>query len=75
MEIMTLEGKTAHRGGDVCVMCVSLAKSLPRGSFFVPAGTHLAVKLLTAQPLGAHVCAQLFNELHDGLITFLLFVR
>ena len=33
METMTLEGKMAHRGGDVCVMCVSLAKSLPRGSF------------------------------------------
>ena len=40
METMTLEGKMAHHGGDVCVMCVSLAKSLPRGSFFVPAGTH-----------------------------------
>jgi hypothetical protein len=33
METMTLEGKTAHCGGNVCVMCVSLAKSLPRGSF------------------------------------------
>jgi len=31
-----LEGKTAHRGGDVCVMCVSLAKSLLRRSFLFP---------------------------------------
>jgi hypothetical protein len=48
METMMLEGKTAHHGGDVCVMCVSLAKSLPRErEFFVHAGTHLAVKLLS----------------------------
>ena len=36
METMTLEGKTAHHGGDVCVMCVLLAKSLPSGSFLYP---------------------------------------
>jgi len=30
---MLLEGKTAHHVGDVSVMCVSLAKSLPSGSF------------------------------------------
>jgi hypothetical protein len=47
METMLLDKKTAHHGGDVCVMCVLLAKSLPSVSFSVPAGTHLAVKLLT----------------------------
>ena len=48
METMPLDGKMAHHGGDVCVMCVSLAKSLPRErEFFVYAGTHLAVKLLS----------------------------
>ncbi len=47
MEIMTLEGKTAHRGGDVCVMCVSLAKSLLRETFTFLWKTHLAVKLLS----------------------------
>ena len=32
----------AHHGGDVCVMCVLLAKSLPRGSFlFSPERTEL----------------------------------
>ena len=30
----------AHHGGDVCVMCVLIAKSLPRGSYFVFAGRH-----------------------------------
>jgi len=33
---MPLDGKMAHRGGDVCVMCVLLAKSLQRGSFLFP---------------------------------------
>ncbi len=33
METMLLDGNTAHHGGDVCVMCVSLAKSLPSRSF------------------------------------------
>jgi len=56
--------------GDVCFA----SKKSSKREFFVPAGTHVAVKLLTAQPLGAHVCAQLFNELRDRLITFLLFV-
>jgi len=36
VETMALEGKTAHHGGDVCVMCVSLAKSLPSRSFSFP---------------------------------------
>jgi hypothetical protein len=35
-ETMSLDGKMAHRGGDVCVMCVSLAKSLLRGNFLFP---------------------------------------
>jgi hypothetical protein len=32
IETMMLEEKTAHHGGDVCVMSVLLAKSLPLGS-------------------------------------------
>jgi len=36
METMPLEGKMAPHGGDVCAMCVSLAKSLPSGSFSFP---------------------------------------
>jgi len=36
METMILEGKMAHRGVDVCVMCVLLAKSLPGRSFLFP---------------------------------------
>ena len=36
METMMLDRKTAHHGGDVCVMCVSLAKSLQSGSFPFP---------------------------------------
>ena len=31
-----LEGKKGHHGGDVCVMCVLLAKSLLSGSFSFP---------------------------------------
>jgi hypothetical protein len=36
METMPLDGKTAHHGGYVCVMCVLLAKSLPSVSFSFP---------------------------------------
>ena len=36
METMPLYGEMAHHGGDVCEMCVSLAKSLPSGSFSFP---------------------------------------
>jgi hypothetical protein len=64
METIPLEEKMAHHGGDVCVMCVLLAKSL-----------HLGVKLLTALPLRAQIWAQLFNELCARLITFPNFVR
>jgi hypothetical protein len=40
METMPLDGKTAHHGGDVFVMCVLLAKSLPSVSFlFLPERT------------------------------------
>jgi hypothetical protein len=40
IKTMPLDGKTAHHGGDVCVMCVSLAKILPSGSFlFLPEHT------------------------------------
>jgi len=46
METMLLDGKMAHHGGDGCAMCILLEKSLPSVFFFVPAGTHLAVKLL-----------------------------
>ena len=36
---MPLDGKTAHHGGDVCELCVSLAKS---GSFpFLPERTYV----------------------------------
>ena len=28
MKTMLLDGKTAHHGGDVCVMCVLLAKNV-----------------------------------------------
>jgi hypothetical protein len=37
METMPLDGKMAHHGGDVCVMCVLLAKSLLSGRFLFPA--------------------------------------
>ena len=33
METMPLDGEMAYPGGDVCVMCVQLAKSLPSVSF------------------------------------------
>jgi len=46
METMTLEGKTAHHGGDVCVLVLASQKP-PKREFFVPAGTHLGVKLLS----------------------------
>jgi hypothetical protein len=36
IKTMPLDGKTAHRGGNVCVMCVLL-------EFFVPTGTHLVL--------------------------------
>ncbi len=40
METMLLDGKTAHHGGDVCMMCVLLEKSLPSVSFlFTPERT------------------------------------
>jgi len=41
METMPLDGEMTHHGGDVCVMCALLAKSLQSSSFFVPAGPHL----------------------------------
>jgi len=47
METMLLDGKMAHHGGDICVMCGLLAKSLP-SVFFVPTGMHLGVNSLTA---------------------------
>ena len=47
MKNMLLDGKMAHHGGDVCVMCVLLAKSLPSG-FFVPTRMHLGVDSSTA---------------------------
>jgi len=50
---MTLDGKMAHHGGDVCVMCFSLAKSLPSKSFLFP--PHLGVKLFTHK-LGLMIC-------------------
>ncbi len=34
METMPVDGKTAYQGGQVCLMCVLLAKSLPRGIFY-----------------------------------------
>jgi hypothetical protein len=48
---MPLDGKMAHCGENFCAMCVSLAKKSSEGAFFVPAGTHLDVKLLTAYQL------------------------
>ena len=33
---MPLDGKTAHHGGDVCVMCVLLAKKSSEWEVFVP---------------------------------------
>ncbi len=33
IKTMPLEGEMAHRGGDVCELCVLLAKSLPNRSF------------------------------------------
>ena len=51
MDTMPLDGKTAHHGGDVCVMCVSLAKSLPSGRVLFPPERTLCVKLLKASSL------------------------
>ena len=39
-------GKQLHHGGDVYVLCLASKKPSER-EFFVPAGTDLAVKLLT----------------------------
>ena len=39
-------GKWLHHGGDVCVLCLA-SKKLSEREFLVPAGTDLAVKLLT----------------------------
>jgi hypothetical protein len=36
IKTMPLEGEMAHHGGDVCELCVLLAKSLPNGSFLFP---------------------------------------
>jgi hypothetical protein len=48
IKIMPLDGKMAHHCGDVCVMCVSLAKSLPGGCFLFPLERiYLGGKLLT----------------------------
>jgi hypothetical protein len=33
---MLLDGEMVNHGGDVCVLCVLLAKSLPSGSFVFP---------------------------------------
>ena len=48
IETMPLDEKTVHHGGDVCVMCDVCFASIKSSEreFFVPAGTHLAVKLL-----------------------------
>ncbi len=46
METMPLDGKMAHHGGDVCVVCVFASKKSSEREFFVLAGTHLGVKLL-----------------------------
>ncbi len=49
-EIMPLDGKTAHHGGNfLCEFCFTSKKSSER-EFFVPAGTHLGVKLLNITP-------------------------
>ena len=50
IKTMPLDGKMAHHGENVCVMCVSLAKSLPSG-IFVPARTHPCFKMLTKEQL------------------------
>ena len=55
---MPLDRKTAHHGGDVCVMCdgdvcfASIKSS--EQEFFVLAGMHIGVKLLTAKVV-AHI--------------------
>jgi hypothetical protein len=36
IKIMPLEGNMAHHGGDVCELCVLLAKSLQNRSFLLP---------------------------------------
>jgi hypothetical protein len=42
IKTMPLDGKMAHHGENVCVMCVSHAKSLPSGIFlFQPERTHV----------------------------------
>ena len=45
METMPLDGKVAHHGGDVCVMCICY-QTVFRAGVFVPAGMHSGVKLL-----------------------------
>ena len=54
---MTLDGKMARCGENFCAMCVSLAKKSSEGKFFVPAGTHLGVKLLITLIVGSHFVA------------------
>ncbi len=36
IKTMPLEGEMAHHGGDVCELCVLLAKGLPNRSFLFP---------------------------------------
>jgi len=52
--------------GCLCGVCFASKKSSER-EFFIPAGTHLGVKLLTSLPLWAQIWGQLFNELRVRL--------
>jgi hypothetical protein len=36
IKTMPLEGEMVHHGGDVCELCVLLAKSIPNRSFLFP---------------------------------------
>jgi len=46
---MPLEGEMAHCGGDICELCVLLAKSLSRVSFLFPPERTLVINGYTKQ--------------------------
>jgi hypothetical protein len=55
--------------GMFVYLCLASKKPSER-EFFVPARTDLGVKLFTALPLWAQICAHFFNELCDCLNKF-----
>ena len=52
---MPLEGEMAHCGGDICELCVLLAKSLSRVSFLFPPERTLVINGYTNGKASLHV--------------------